>query len=53
MGVLSRLIADETGATMIEYGLVASLVAVVCIAAVKLVGLNTSQVLFSQIAQSI
>ena len=53
MGVLTRLLADDDGATMIEYGLLVSLIAAVCLAAVKLVGQNTSAVLFSQISQSL
>jgi pilus assembly protein Flp/PilA len=33
-----RFVADESGATAIEYGLLAALIAVVIIGAVKLVG---------------
>ena len=33
-----RLMRDEDGATMVEYGLMVALIAVVCIAAVTLVG---------------
>jgi pilus assembly protein Flp/PilA len=40
--LVSRFISDEAGATAIEYGLLASLIAVVIIAAVKLVGTNLS-----------
>ena len=35
-----RFIADERGATAIEYGLIAALIAVVIIAAVSAVGTN-------------
>jgi pilus assembly protein Flp/PilA len=40
--LVSRFYSDESGATAIEYGLLASLIAVVIIAAVKLVGSNLS-----------
>ena len=39
---IRRFISDESGATAIEYGLLASLIAVVIIGAVKLVGTNLS-----------
>ncbi|MBV9077854.1 MAG: Flp family type IVb pilin [Methylobacteriaceae bacterium] len=35
-----RFVKDESGATAIEYGLIAALIAVVIIAAVKTVGTN-------------
>ena len=40
---LSRFIADDSGATAIEYGLIASLIAVVIVTAVTTIGtrLNT------------
>ena len=38
--LVSRFYSDESGATAIEYGLLASLIAVVIIAAVRLVGSN-------------
>jgi pilus assembly protein Flp/PilA len=38
--LFSRFANDETGVTAIEYGLIASLVAVVIIGAVTLVGTN-------------
>ena len=37
---VSRFIKDESGATAIEYGLIAALIAVVIIGAVQLVGTN-------------
>jgi pilus assembly protein Flp/PilA len=37
-----KFIRDEEGATAIEYGLIASLIAVIIIAAVALVGTNLS-----------
>ena len=42
----------EKGATMVEYALMAALVAVVCIAAVTLLG-NTASTQFSRIASAI
>jgi pilus assembly protein Flp/PilA len=51
MNSLARLLADDGGATMAEYALVVSLVAVVCIVAVRTVGQNTST-LFQNFANS-
>ena len=39
---LKRFIADETGATAVEYGLIVALIAVVIITAVTAVGTNLS-----------
>jgi len=39
-----RLLRDESGATAIEYGLIAALIAVAAIAAFQLVGTNLSSV---------
>ena len=39
---VSRFAKDESGATAIEYGLIAALIAVVSIGAVQLVGTNLS-----------
>jgi pilus assembly protein Flp/PilA len=38
MNIISRFVRDESGATAIEYGLIAALIAVVIISAVQLVG---------------
>jgi pilus assembly protein Flp/PilA len=38
MNIISRFVRDESGATAIEYGLIAALIAVVIIGAVRLVG---------------
>ena len=38
---VSRLWNDESGATMVEYGLMIALIAVVCIGAVQVLGTNT------------
>ncbi|MBV9395120.1 MAG: Flp family type IVb pilin [Methylobacteriaceae bacterium] len=42
MRTITKFWSDESGATAIEYGLLASLIAVVIIGAVKLVGSNLS-----------
>ena len=47
-----RLVVREEGATMVEYGLMVALIAVVCVVAVTLVGTNLST-LFTTIAGSI
>ncbi len=39
--VFRRFLADETGATAIEYGLIAALIAVVITAALTNIGTNT------------
>ncbi len=41
-GLLWRLAMDDAGATAIEYGLIAALIAVAAIAAFQLVGTNLS-----------
>ena len=42
--LLSRLIRDESGATAIEYGLIAALISVVIIVAITAVGTQLSSV---------
>ena len=39
---IKQLLQDESGATAIEYGLIAALIAVACIAALQAVGNNLS-----------
>ncbi len=39
---VSQLVADEEGATMVEYGLMVALIAIVCIGAVTLLGGNAN-----------
>lgn len=41
-GFISRFLKDQTGATAIEYGLIAGLISVVIIGAVTVVGTNLS-----------
>ena len=50
--LLSRFVADESGVTAIEYGLIAALIAVVIIGAVKTVGTGLSGT-FSTVAGSL
>ncbi len=47
-----RLIIDEEGATAIEYGLIAALIAVACIVAFQMLGLNLANV-FGTIATAL
>lgn len=42
MNIISRFIRDESGATAIEYGLIAALIAIVIITGVTAVGSNLS-----------
>jgi pilus assembly protein Flp/PilA len=42
--VFGRLLREESGATAIEYGLIAALIAVAAIAAFRLVGTNLSSI---------
>ena len=41
----TKFVRDEEGASLVEYGLLLSLVAVVCIAAISLLGSNISTLL--------
>ena len=50
--IMSNLIRDESGVTAIEYGLIAALVAVVCIAAWSILGQHLSTT-FNNIASSV
>lgn len=49
MKLINRFIKDESGATAIEYGLIAALIAVVIITAVTTLGQNISTK-FGQVA---
>lgn len=46
---LRSLMHDDEGATMVEYGLIVALIAVVCIAAVTLIGSRLSS-MFTTVA---
>jgi pilus assembly protein Flp/PilA len=48
----NRFVREEDGATMVEYGLMVALIAVVCIAAVTLVGSSLSS-LFGRVNTNI
>jgi pilus assembly protein Flp/PilA len=50
--VFSRFVADESGVTAIEYGLIAALIAVVIIGVVSTVGTKLSST-FSTVAASL
>lgn len=50
--LVARFVRDESGATAIEYGLIAALIAVVIISAVQLVGSNLTAT-FSTVAAKI
>lgn len=50
--VFKRLLRDDSGATAIEYGLIAALIAVAAIAAFQLVGTNLSAI-FNTIASEL
>ena len=45
LAVHTKFVRDEEGASLVEYGLLLSLVAVVCIAAVTLLGSNITGLL--------
>ena len=49
---LKHVVRDESGATAIEYGLIAALIAVAAIAAFQLVGTNLSTI-FNKVATSL
>jgi pilus assembly protein Flp/PilA len=42
--MLNRLLKDDRGATAIEYGLIAALIAIACIIAFQTLGLNLAQI---------
>ena len=50
--LVRNLFVREEGATMVEYGLMVALIAVVCLAAVTLLGTNI-QATFNQIAAAV
>jgi pilus assembly protein Flp/PilA len=49
---IRKFFAREEGATMVEYGLMVALIAVVCLAAVTLLG-TSIQAIFNNIAGSV
>jgi pilus assembly protein Flp/PilA len=48
-GSIKRFVRNEEAATMVEYGLMLALIAVVCIAAIGLIGTN-AEAMFNGIA---
>ena len=52
MNIFSRFVRDESGATAIEYGLIAALIAVVVISGVTMVG-TTLSTTFTNLATSL
>jgi pilus assembly protein Flp/PilA len=52
IAMLTKLMTNEDGATAIEYGLIAALIAVAAIAAFQLVGTNLSAV-FNTVASDL
>jgi len=48
----TQFVRDEDGASLIEYGLLLSLIAVVCIAAITMLGSSISD-MFSRLASQI
>ena len=52
MGTISTFINDESGATAIEYGLLAALISIAAIAAMKIVGTKLSST-FSKVGNSL
>jgi pilus assembly protein Flp/PilA len=52
LAVLSKLVHDESGATAIEYGLIAALISVVISAAITVIGTTLSST-FSTVAAAL
>jgi pilus assembly protein Flp/PilA len=50
--LFTKLIADETGVTAVEYGLIAALIAVAAVTIMTTVGTNLSKT-FSKVAASL
>lgn len=49
---IKRFLKDEEGVTMIEYGLIAALIAVACIVVIRSVGSNLNT-MFSNVATQV
>jgi len=50
--LMGRFLCEEEGATMVEYALLLALIAIVCIAAVQLIGTNANT-MFKSAANSL
>jgi pilus assembly protein Flp/PilA len=44
MNSIKRFVREEEGVTMVEYGLLAALIAVVCVVAIKTIGIELDKV---------
>lgn len=44
MNAVMKFVKDEDGVTMVEYGLIAGLIAIVCIVAIQTIGTNLNKV---------
>jgi len=44
MNSIKRFVREEEGVTMVEYGLIAALIAVVCVLAIQTIGANLNTV---------
>jgi len=44
MNSIKRFVREEEGVTMVEYGLIAALIAVVCVAAINVIGTQLDKV---------
>ena len=52
LSFVKNFVREEEGATMVEYGLMVALIAVVCIVAVALIGTNLDT-MFNQVATDV
>lgn len=52
MNALIQLLADDSGATMAEYAIVLSLIAVVCLVVIATIGQEVSTLMFQQLVNS-
>ena len=52
MEKMRNFFKDESGATMVEYGLLVTLIAIACIAAITLVGTNLTA-MFNKVADNV
>ena len=52
LNLVKKFVREEEGATMVEYGLMVALIAVVCLVAVTALGVNVAAV-FTSIAASV
>jgi len=50
--IITSMIRDEEGATMVEYGLLVALIALVALGAIQTLGINLSG-MFSNVASSL